>query len=138
MAKFAQELLLVAGGGAVGASVRYLIAVGLLNYGRVLGVVGPPAFPWATMCVNLVGCFAIGLLAGWGWLGPDNPRRLWLAVGFLGALTTFSAFGLESWQLLEQKRWGMLAANVLGNVFGGLGLVMVGVWLARIGISPET
>lgn len=138
MSKFAQELLLVGSGGAIGAIVRYLCVVGQLNYYRTTNLTTHPPFPLATLTVNLAGCFAIGLMGGLGWLSPENPRRLWLAVGFLGSLTTFSTFGYESWQLLEQSRWGALVANVLINLFGGLGCVLFGIWIGRMIFSPTT
>ncbi len=127
---------MVAGGGAVGACMRYLTAIGFANFGRHTLLAGQPSFLIATLCVNLVGCLAIGILGGAGWLTSNQPQRLWLAVGFLGSLTTFSAFGYESWQLIEQNRWVWLLGNILANLLGGLACVGLGIGLARILMAP--
>jgi protein CrcB len=82
---------LVMCGGSLGAASRY--GIGLLAV-RIWGA----GFPWGTLIVNLVGCFFIGLVFGLG----DSVRfltsemRLLLVTGYLGALTTFSTFCLET------------------------------------------
>ena len=76
----------------MGAALRYQL-------GRVLGAMVPgAAWPWGTFAANLLGGFAMGLLAGWlarGSTMPGEPIRLLLGVGLLGGFTTFSAFSLE-------------------------------------------
>ncbi len=109
----------VALGGALGATARW--GGGLAFKGNA------DAFPLGTLVVNLVGCLLIGVLFGAGWLNTDNPRRLLLGVGFLGSLTTFSAFGLETIQLLQAGRWELTLANLSANVVGGLVLVAIGI-----------
>ncbi len=86
-------LLAVAAGGALGAVVRYLLAVRL--YGE-LGI----GFPWGTLGVNVLGCALLGIVLG---LVEErdafsSDARTLLTVGFLGAMTTFSTFIYESWQ----------------------------------------
>ncbi len=86
------KILLVMLGGSLGALSRY--AVSLLAV-KLFGV----KFPWGTLIVNLSGCFLIGLAFAWGerGLGIMNPSiRLFFITGYLGALTTFSSFGLET------------------------------------------
>lgn len=111
--------LLVGVGGFVGAVARYL-AGGFVH--RHL----PASFPWGTFVVNVVGCFAIGLLAVLvserQALGPDG--RLFWMVGVLGGFTTFSTFGYETVALLQDRVY-LLAAL---NAFGQLGLGLLGVF----------
>ncbi len=105
-------------GGALGSSLRY--GANLLAQRH-----WPAAFPWATLLVNVTGCFAIGLLAVLaderGSLGPNT--RLFLLVGVLGGYTTFSSFGYETLSLAGAGHPGWALANVVGQV--GLGLLAV-------------
>ena len=130
---FLHASLLVATGGAVGSWARYV--TGWL-WTRAIGPVAASAFPWATLTVNVVGSFAMGLLAGWlarhgshgeGW-------RLLLAVGLLGGFTTFSSFSLEFALLVERGTIGLAALYVgislvagFAGLFGGLALMRTAV-----------
>ncbi len=105
-------------GGAAGALARYVAS------GWVQGA-SPSSFPWGTFAVNVVGCFAIGLLAGL-LSGPALVRpevRLGLLVGFLGAFTTFSTYAYETLELGAAGQWAWCLWNVL--LANGLGLVAV-------------
>ena len=119
-------LLAIALGGAVGALARYGTVVGL---GRWLGF----GFPWGTLAVNVAGCFAVGVLAtAFAERSALSPElRLALLVGLLGGFTTFSAFGLETWRLLEDAQPGRALANALGSVAAGLVAVGAGAAVAR-------
>lgn len=118
-------LLLFAGGGA-GAILRY--ALGLWVAART-----PPAWPWGTLAVNVAGCFAIGVVATLAdehaWVGPG--ARLLLVSGLLGGFTTFSTFGLETWELVTDGHAVGAAANVLASIAAGLAAVFAGVWITR-------
>src|SRR5258705_634618 len=102
--------LLFAGGGT-GSVLRY--AVGLWIEARV-----GPGFPWGTFAVNVSGCFLIGVLATLAdehaWITP--AARLALVTGVLGGFTTFSAFGLETWQLVEDGHTWLALANAAASV----------------------
>ena len=119
--------LLVMLGGSLGAASRY--AVSLLT-ARLWG----PQFPYGTMVVNLAGCFLIGLLFALAdrsrLLTPDV--RLLLITGYLGALTTFSTFSLET---VNAGRAGLTLqslTNILINNLGGLSLTWLGLRLGGL------
>ena len=104
--------LLAAAGGAIGAGGRYLVGVAAM---RLLGA----GFPWGTLIVNVVGCFAMGLLielAALKW-SMSNDMRTFLATGILGGFTTFSAFSLDFAVLMERKAHG-IAMLYLGASVG--------------------
>ncbi len=92
------NFLCVAAGGALGAIARY----GIAGWVRTAG---PTAFPWSTLCVNTAGSLLIGVLFGISELTTvSSATRLLIAVGFLGAFTTFSAYSLETLNLFRDKQ----------------------------------
>ena len=120
------NLLIIALGGALGAVSRFLLGNGV---SRALG----SALPYGTFVINIVGCFAMGLLmtiivdremlpAAW---------RLFLCVGFLGGFTTFSSFGYEALMLLTEGRLLAVLAYVGGSGVLGLVAAAAGVLCAR-------
>ena len=115
----------VAGGAVLGACARYLLNVALLHFWA-------HRFPWATLLVNLVGCFSAGVLLALLLRGgiSDNVRLFWVT-GFLGALTTFSAFSVETLTLLQNAEPLRAGINVVANVGGSLLLVVLGHALAK-------
>ena len=108
-------------GGALGAVARLRLS------GWVAARTGG-ALPWGTLAVNLLGCFLLGVAAGisadWGasWV-------LLVEVGFIGALTTFSTLSYETLRLLEEGFGFAALLNPLGNLAGGLVLLVLGVTL---------
>jgi len=120
------KLILVMAGGAVGAGLRY--EVGRLTLHRF-----GPGFPWGTLAVNLLGGLAMGLLAGILLrVEGGEQSRLFLAVGILGGFTTFSAFSLETYNMLQTGAWTTAAAYVAASVIGSIALLGVGVMLTRL------
>ena len=122
------KILLVLLGGSIGALSRY--GVSLLAV-KLFGV----KFPWGTLMVNLSGCFLIGLAFAWGerGFGIMNPSvRLFFMTGYLGALTTFSTFGLEIVTALQEGRYLVAAANILANNVVGIALVFFGMVVGRL------
>jgi CrcB protein len=117
------QWLLVFGLGGVGAALRVAIAAAL----------GLRTFPWATLLVNFAGCLAIGVLHEF--LSTRVALSpLWrpaLIGGLLGGFTTFSAFGLETWQLLQSGRVSAAVLYALGSLVLGLAAVATGIALAR-------
>ncbi|MCH4157433.1 MAG: fluoride efflux transporter CrcB [Acidaminococcaceae bacterium] len=114
------DMLMVLVGGGLGALLRYLIT--LTVYGDKA-----PAFPYGTLIVNLLGCFCIGLLAGYFQRHPELPMflKLFAITGVLGGLTTFSTFSLETFNLLYLHPV-YAVANITCSVAAGLICVAVG------------
>ena len=121
-----EKMLLVAVGGALGSTARYLTSV---VAGRVFGA----AFPVGTLAVNLVGCLLIGIAFS---LAEDravlSPHgRLFFMTGVLGGLTTFSTYALETVTYFGDGARNVAVANlVLTNVLGLL-LVLAGMRVGR-------
>lgn len=121
-----KDLLVVAAGGAFGAVSRYLVYV---VAGQVLGT----GFPFGTLIVNVVGSFAMGVLVEGSALAWDvGPQvRLFLAVGVLGAFTTFSTFSLDVAVLYERGRIGLVAGYILITMICSIGALFAGLFLVR-------
>ena len=131
---FLSASLLVALGGGLGAWLRFL--TGRL-WTTAIGPVAASAFPWATLTVNVLGSFAMGLLIGWlarntghGALGNEGWRLL-LGVGVLGGFTTFSAFSLEVVLLASRGAIGMAALYAALSLAAGIGGLMLGLATMR-------
>ncbi len=124
--------VLIAVGAALGANARYL--VGVWASGRF-----GADFPYGTILVNISGSFVLGFLLSLstGRLQLSPEARLLLAVGFLGAFTTFSSYAVESLNLWRDAGAWRSLLNVLGNNVVGLLAAVLGrslaEWLQRGG-----
>jgi CrcB protein len=118
--------LYIALGGALGAVSRYGVTLGAAR----LGATG---FPYATLTVNVVGSFLIGLFVAWiGGRTETNPAlRPLIQVGFLGALTTFSTFSLDALILLEQGRFTQAGLYIAVSVLVCLAACFIGLLAGR-------
>jgi len=114
----------IACGGALGAVSRY----GLSHFAHYL--LGDH-FPFGTLAVNVLGCFLLGLAGGVGVSLMHPLLRSAATTGFLGALTTFSTFGLETVGHLEKGEVMAATGNIAANLVAGLLAVCAGLWLAR-------
>lgn len=123
-----QTLLQVAIGGAVGASARYLTNVGAL---RAFG----PGFPYATLIVNVLGSFLMGVLVVFLAQRFDNRFAPLLMTGVLGGFTTFSAFSLDAVSLWERGQAGLAAIYVGTSVTLSLAALVAGLAVAREAMS---
>ena len=119
-------ILWVALGGAIGSAARYGVNVWS---GRMLG----SEFPWHTFIVNVVGCFAMGVLVELMALklNVGNDTRAFLTTGILGGFTTFSAYSLDFAVLVERKSYGAALAYGTGSVSLSLIAVFAGLSLVR-------
>ena len=121
------KIALVMIGGSMGALSRY--GISLLSV-RLFGT----GFPWGTLLVNLGGCFLIGIsLALADRTHLMNPSaRLFFVTGFLGALTTFSTYGYETFSAIHAGSHWLALGNMLLNNVLGLFLVFLGFRLGSI------
>ena len=106
----------VAMGGAIGAAARYALSSWLLPYSL------SSKFPWPTFAVNVLGCLMAGVLMAvmskYEWNTPGV--RLFLLTGVLGGFTTFSAFGLETFELIRRGEPAMALLYVAASVLAGV------------------
>jgi len=113
-------------GGGIGASCRYGVSLAAV---KIFG----SRFPWGTLAVNLSGCFLIGvsfaLAERTSLMGPSV--RLFFVTGFLGGLTTFSTYALETVNAIKPATFSIAAINFFTNNVLGFGLVIAGMWLIR-------
>ena len=118
--------LIVFLGAGIGGALRHGVNVGaarLFGYG----------FPFGTFIVNVVGSFAMGLLAGFFALSGGVPQhfRLFLTTGILGGFTTFSSFSLDAALLIERHQFGAAAGYVVGSVAASLAALFFGLAVFR-------
>ena len=120
------ELCAVASGGAVGAVLRFIVSRSeTLNSTRL-------ALPWATLLVNIAGCFLIGLASAFLQRSDShNAFRIFLIPGILGGFTTYSAFAFESYSLFRQENSVMACLYVFITVVLGLCAVAIGAYLVE-------
>lgn len=120
------RLLWVCLGGAVGSGARYLLS------GWVLERMGA-AFPWGTLCVNVVGSFLLGAVVQAAlttqWMSPT--AQLALTAGVFGGFTTYSTFNQETLACLQRGAWMLACGIVLATVLGCLAAGALGQGLMR-------
>ncbi|WP_409369721.1 fluoride efflux transporter FluC [Lysinibacillus sp. 38-6] len=109
-------MILVGIGGFLGALTRFYLGKWIVS-----------SYPWATFFINITGSFALGLL-----FASHPSVALWhfLGIGFLGAYTTFSTFGFETLQLVENNKWGQAfsyigSTVIIGFLFAALGFYLL-------------
>ena len=120
------QVLAIAGGGALGALLRYWMSMG------VYALAGR-GFPYGTLAVNVLGSLVMGFL--YIWLLERVPGgtvvRAFLLIGLLGAFTTFSTFSIETLNLMEAGQFGKAVLNMFISVVLCVAAAALGVMLAR-------
>jgi CrcB protein len=122
-----ERFLFICLGGAIGTGLRYLTATLAVRW---LGV----DFPYGTLIVNVVGSFLIGLIQQVGVTSLLIPEttRLFLTVGIMGGLTTYSSFSYETLRLAQIGAWGQAWINVLATTAVCLGVCFLGIVVGRM------
>lgn len=120
------NLILVAVGGGLGASIRYGFGIAAV---RLFGT----GFPVGTLLVNVIGCFLMGVFVELLALRFDGSEslRVFVATGVLGGFTTFSAFSLDFMVLWQRGETGAALGYVGASVLLSLLAIAVGMWLVR-------
>jgi fluoride exporter len=120
-------VLLIAGAGALGSLSRYALS------GAVYAALGQN-FAYGTLVVNVVGSFLLGLLMQIG-LSTDmiSPHlRTTVAIGFIGAFTTFSTFTYETVQYIQEGTWSTALLNIAMSLILGIAAVFAGIYTGRL------
>lgn len=131
---FLAASLYVAGGGAFGSWLRFLVG---RSWNAALGPVRAGGFPYGTLTVNVLGSLLMGVLVGWlARMGPQadmqyNSLRLLLGVGVLGGFTTFSSFSLDVITLIERGEVGTAAVYTGLSLAAGLASLFLGLIMMR-------
>jgi CrcB protein len=114
------NILLVAFGGSIGAVLRYLISIFMI---QVFG----SSFPFGTLLVNVIGSFFMGVIYALGQMSHISPElKALIGIGLLGALTTFSTFSNETLLLMQEGDWLKAILNVVLNLSLCLFMVYLG------------
>jgi len=121
-----ERFLLICLGGAIGTGLRYVTAILALRW---LG----GDFPYGTLMVNVIGSFLIGLIQQVGLTSPLIPdtTRLFLTVGIMGGLTTYSSFSYETLRLAQLGAWGQAWLNILLTTVLCLTVCVLGIAAGR-------
>lgn len=126
----AMSLIYVMTGGAIGSALRYLM---MSFIGRL--IISP--FPFGAIAVNIIGSFLMGvwiaIIANWL---PERSRDLHLlfAVGVLGGFTTFSAFSLDIFYLIERTEYNQAGIYIISSVLLSVVAFVAGMWLAKVAL----
>lgn len=120
------KILIVGLGGFIGSVARYIVVKtvdGRLN----------ALFPYGTLTVNIAGSFLLGIIymLALRKAGLSEDGKLFLGVGFCGGFTTFSAFALENFSLIQQKLPGTSLLYISLSVVAGILALAAGVWASR-------
>jgi len=120
-----KSFILVFLGGGLGSGLRYLVAIAMNQYSKVL--------PFGTFTVNMLGCLLIGLVLGYA--QKENTltsnQTLLLATGFCGGFTTFSAFASENLELIRNGELFNFSIYAIGSIFLGIVLILIGYLLVN-------
>lgn len=116
------KLILIAGtGGFIGSALRFLVS-------RYFHLTYDTVFPWATLLVNILGCFLIGIVYGisekGSFLSPE--WRIFLTVGLIGGFTTFSSFSNDAFIMLQSREVLRFAGYTGFSFFFGILSVFLG------------
>ena len=120
-----KENLLVGAGGFIGAALRYMTSAWFAEFTRLEFHGGP-------LTINFISCSLLGRFVGFG-LEKNTalPLKEFAAIGLLGGFTTFSAFGLESFEMLQAGQYKMTLVYVVVSMILGLSGIGLGIFISR-------
>ncbi len=119
-------ILAIGIGSFLGGILRYIIF-------QIIRSKSNSDFPWETLGVNLIGCFLIGLVFGLS-VKTNMPEawKLFLATGLIGGFTTFSAFSIETVNLIKNDQLLYASTYIGSSVLFGLAATIAGIYLIRL------
>jgi fluoride exporter len=117
------QWLAVGAGAALGAWIRWGLSIAL----------NASILPLGTLVANLGGGLLMGMALAYFVSTPSqNELRLFVMTGFLGGLTTFSAFSAEAFNLLQKQEYAWASAHILSHVLGALIMTALGFWIMTL------
>lgn len=120
-----KSILLIGLGGGMGSIFRFLVSHFTRKYWS-------SGFPMATFLVNVSGCLLIGLIIGLLLKSnTSNDLKMLFVVGFCGGYTTFSAFALENFQLIQAEKYMVSIFYMSGSILLGIVSVWLGIFLSK-------
>jgi len=121
-----QNMLLIGAGGFLGSVLRY-------GSGQMIVKMFTSNHPFGTFFVNILGSLLIGLVLGMSEKGATITInwKLFLAVGFCGGFTTFSAFALENINFIQSQQFMLSFLYISASLILGLAAVYFGFWIAK-------
>jgi CrcB protein len=121
-----EKILLISIGAVLGANARYW-------FSDWAGQKWGPSFPYGTLIINITGSLLLGFFMTLATerLMVDPRWRIFFAVGFLGAYTTFSTYAYESFSLLSKGQWALGLLNLAGSTILGVVAVGLGIYLGK-------
>ncbi len=121
-----RDIMILAVAGALGTLSRYGVS-------RSTHALFGDHFPFGTLMVNVLGCLILGFIMPWLLAHDQIPKhmQMGLTFGFLGAFTTFSAFGYDTVRLFQDGAWTASAVNLLANLILGFMAIVAGFLLQR-------
>ncbi|MFT3911024.1 MAG: fluoride efflux transporter CrcB [Ferruginibacter sp.] len=113
-----KNIMLAGFGGAIGTMMRF----------AVYALFKTTNFPFATLLINIAGSLVIGLVIGLSLkdIHFDNNWKVFLATGLCGGFTTFSAFSLENFQMLQQGKYFLAVTYIFASIIAGIIATWVG------------
>lgn len=134
------NLIWVALGSAIGASLRYLVTYGFMYLTNPFSQdeFNRQSTYWSIISINLSGCFLIGIIASFflvqntgKLLNTNSPLWLFLCVGVLGGYTTFSSFGLHVIEFFQEQRIWAGISYITISFFGSIGCAIGGLYIGK-------
>ena len=118
--------LITGAGGFLGSGLRYLVQ-------RIIAIYLPVTFPFATLFINVFGSLLIGIIYAvsdkTSLLSPE--MRIFLAIGVCGGFTTFSTFSLDTFNLIKDGAYLLVALYIFTSVILSIAAVFAGIWIVK-------